>query len=58
MHMEFKKSSLPNKAKKPKILFIPFRLLQDNKQELCKKILELEQEIGDLKEENPILNVS
>jgi hypothetical protein len=27
MHIEFKKSSLPNKAKKPKIQFIPFRLL-------------------------------
>src|SRR3990170_5412040 len=51
MHVEFKKSSLPNKAKKPKIEFIPFRLLQENKQELCKKILEFEQEIGDLKEE-------
>jgi hypothetical protein len=27
MHVEFKKSSLPNKAKKPKIQFITFRLL-------------------------------
>ena len=27
MHVEFKKSSLPNKAKKPKIQFLPFRLL-------------------------------
>jgi hypothetical protein len=41
MHVEFKKSSLPNKAKIPKIEFIPFRLLQENKQELCKKILRL-----------------
>ena len=55
MHVEFKKSSLPNKAKKPKIKFIPFRLLQENKQELCKKILRLEQEIDDLREENYIL---
>jgi hypothetical protein len=55
MHIEFKKSSLPNKAKKPKIQFIPFRLLQENKQDLCKKVLELEQEIGELKEENSIL---
>ena len=27
MHVEFKKSSLPNKAKRPKVQFIPFRLL-------------------------------
>ena len=31
MHVEFKKSSLPNKAKKPKVQFIPFHLLQENK---------------------------
>ena len=42
MHVEFKKSSLPNKAKKPKIEFIPFSLLQENKQELCRRILTLE----------------
>ena len=39
MHVEFKKSSLPNRAKKPKIECIPFHLLQENKQELCKRIL-------------------
>ena len=55
MHVEFKKSSLPGRAKKPKIEFIPFRLLQENKQELCKRILSLEQEIYDLKEQNIIL---
>ena len=55
MHVEFKKSSLPDKAKKPKIEFIPFRLLQENKQELCKRVLSLEQEIEDLKEQNIIL---
>ena len=55
MHVEFKKSSLPNRAKKPKIEFIPFRLLQENKQELCKKVLSLEQEIEDLREQNSIL---
>ena len=55
MHVEFKKSSLPDRAKKPKIEFIPFRLLQENKQALCKKILSLEQEINDLKEQNSIL---
>ena len=27
MHVEFKKSSLPDRVKKPKIEFIPFRLL-------------------------------
>ena len=50
--MEFKKSSLPNRVKKPKIKFIPFNLLQENKQALCKKILNLEQEINELKEQN------
>ena len=55
MHVEFKKSSLPDRAKKPKIEFIPFRLLQENKQELCKKILSLEQEIDDLRDQNSVL---
>ena len=55
MHVEFKKSSLPDIAKKPKIEFIPFRLLQENKQELCKRVLSLEQEIEDLKEQNVVL---
>ena len=55
MHVEFKKSSLPNRANKPKIEFIPFRLLQENKQELCKKVLSLEREIEDLREQNSIL---
>ena len=55
MHVEFKKSSLPDRVKKPKIEFIPFRLLQENKQELCKNVLSLEQEIEDLREKNSIL---
>ena len=55
MHVEFKNSSLPDRAKKLKIEFIPFRLLQENKQELCKKILSLEQEIDDLRDENSVL---
>ena len=55
MHVEFKKSSLPDRVKKPKIEFIPFRLLQENKQELCKKILSLEQEIDDLRDQNSVL---
>ena len=37
MHVEFKKSSLPNRVKKPKFEFIPFHILQENKQDLCKK---------------------
>ena len=55
MHVEFKKSSLPDRAKKPKIEFIPFRLLQENKQDLCKKILTLEWEIDDLRDQNAVL---
>ena len=55
MHVELKKSSLPNKAKRSKVQFIPFRLLQECKQDLCKRVLELEQEVGELKEENSIL---
>ena len=55
MHVEFKKSSLPDRGKKTKIEFIPFRLLQENKQELCKRVLSLEQGIEDLKEQNTIL---
>ena len=31
MHVEFKRSSLPDRAKKPKIEFILFCLLQENK---------------------------
>ena len=55
LHVEFKKSSLPDRVKKPKINFIPFRLLQENKQELCKKILSLEEEIKDLRDQNSVL---
>ena len=55
MHVEFKKSSLPDRAKKFKVEFIPFCLLQKNKQELCKKILSLEQEIDDLRNQNSVL---
>ena len=55
MHVEYKKSSLPDRAKKPQIKFIPSCLLQENKQELCKRVLSLEREIEDLKEKNIIL---
>ena len=55
MHVEFKKLSLPDRVKKPKFEFIPFRLLQENKQDLCKKILTLEWEIDDLRDQNAVL---
>ena len=55
MHVEFKKPSLSDIVKKPKIEFIPFCLLEENKQELCKKILSLEQEIKDLRDQNSVL---
>ena len=37
MHVEFKKSSLPDRANKSKNEFITFHLSQENKQALCKK---------------------
>ena len=36
MHVEFKKSNLPDRAKKPKIEFIPFRLLQETNRNYAK----------------------
>jgi hypothetical protein len=55
MHVEFRKSSLPNTRRKPKVLFIPSRFLQEKKQELCQRILKLEQEVDDLREHNFML---
>ena len=46
MHVEFKKSSLH------KVQSISPRFLQDNKAALCKKIMKLELENEDLREEN------
>ena len=46
MHVEFKKSSLP------KVQSIPPCFLQDSKATLCKKIMKLELENEDLREEN------
>ena len=46
MHVEFKKSSLH------KVQSIPPRFLQDSKAALCKKIMKLELENEDLREEN------
>ena len=54
--MEFKKSSLPDSSKKPKNLFIPSRFLQESKQELCHRVLKLEEENDDLREQNFLLN--
>jgi hypothetical protein len=55
MHVEFKKSSLPNTVNASKFQFIPFRLLQESKNALCERVLELEQEVNMLREENCIL---
>ena len=54
-HVEFKKSSLPDHRKKPKTLFIPSRFLQESKQELCQRVLKLEEENDDLREQNFML---
>ena len=56
MHVEFKKSSLPDSRKKPKILFTPSCLLQESKQELCQRVLKLEEENDDLREQNFMLH--
>ena len=54
IHVEFKKSSLP-RGYKPEVQFIPSRFLQESKAALCKKILKLELENDDLREENFML---
>ena len=54
-HVEFKKSSLPNSRRKPKTIFIPSRFLQESKQELCHRVLKLEEENDDLREHNFLL---
>ena len=54
-HVEFKKSSLPDSSKKPNTLFIPSRFLQESKQELCQRVLKLEEENDDLREQNFML---
>ena len=54
MHVEFKKSSLP-KGYKPEVQFIPSRFLQESKAALCKKILKIELENDDPREENFML---
>ncbi len=54
-HVEFKKSSLLDHREKPKTLFIPSRFLQESKQELCHRVLKLEEENDDLREQNFLL---
>ena len=56
MHVEFKKSSLPKRANRSNILSIPSRFRQKSKGDLCDKILKLESEFDDLKEEIALLN--
>ena len=56
MHVEFKKSSLPKRANQSKNKSIPFRFRQKSKGDLCDKILKLELEVDDLKDEISLLN--
>ena len=56
MHVKFKKSSLPKRAKLSNNRSIPSRFRQKSKGDLCDKILKLESEVDDLKEEIALLN--
>ena len=56
MHVKFKKSSLPKRAKLSNNRSIPSRFWQKSKGDLCDKILKLESEVDDLKEEIALLN--
>ena len=56
MHMKFKKSSLPKRVKLSNNRSIPSRFRQKTKGDLCDKILKLESEVDDLKEEIALLN--
>ena len=56
MHVKFKKSSLPKRAKLSNNQSIPSRFRQKSKRDLCDKILKLESEVDDLKEEIALLN--
>jgi hypothetical protein len=55
MHIEFKRSSLPNKVKAPKVQFTPFCHVQEDSDKLRHKIWELERENDKLKEEIRVL---
>ena len=54
MHVKFKKSSLPKRANRSNNRSIPSRFRQKSKGDLCDKILKLESEVDDLKEEIPL----
>ena len=56
MHVKFKKSSLPKRAKLCNNRSIPSRFRQKSKGDLCDKILKLESEVDDLKKEIALLN--
>ena len=56
MHVKFKKYSLPKRANRSNNRSIPSRFQQKSKGYLCDKILKLESEVDDLKEEIPLLN--
>ena len=55
MHVKFKKSSLPKRANRSNNRSIPSRFRQKSKGCLCDKILKLELEVDDLKEEIALL---
>ena len=56
MYVKFKKSSLPKRAKLSNNRSIPSRFRQKSKGDLCDKILKLESEVDDLKEEIALVN--
>ena len=56
MHVKFKKSSLPKRAKLSNNRSIPSLFRQKSKGDLCDKILKLESEVDGLKEEIALLN--
>ena len=56
MHVKFKKSRLPKRAKLSNNQSIPSRFWQKSKGDLCDKILKLESEVDDIKEEIALLN--
>src|SRR4051812_10421262 len=56
MHVKFKKSSIPKRAKLSNNRSIPSRFWQKSKGDLCDKILKPESEVDDLKEEIALLN--
>ena len=56
MHVKFKKSSLPKRDNRSNNQSIPSSFRQKSKWDLCDKILKLELEVDDLKEEIALLN--